>query len=160
MQSTDMVNSIKKAVDHFEWRLKNFNGKTLKVSENDVKALNLISDFVEQKHKEQINDYQLFGKLFITFYGELLRFYKTDVFDKEPQKAINKILDSPMELIIQKFIDKAQEEEQRLQYVDKKTGNFKAQKDWKHVELVEKMDFEEAKTNLTAMINNAINSYN
>jgi len=148
--------TIKKALDHFSYKLQ----KVWKTTETDQKAIDTIYDFVNKKNKQQFNDNQLFGKLYITFYGELLRFYKTDVFDKEPQKAINKILDSPIELIIEKFINKAQTEEQRLHYIDQKTGNYKAQKDWKNVLLVEKMNTEEAETMLTAMVNNAINAFN
>jgi len=164
MQSTDMVNTVKKAVEHLKWRLENFNGKTLNVRENDIKAYNMIFDFVEQKHKEQINDHQLFAKMYITFYGELLKYYGTTVMDTQPEKDIQQILKMPMEQVIEKFIDKAYDMEMLIQLP--KSERFEPVKyknprdlEW-DFKFVDKMEYQDAEDSLTAMINNAINSFN
>lgn len=151
--------TIKKATDHFVFKLKN----VWKASENDIEAFNTIIDFIEKKHNKQLNDNELFAKLYISFYGELLRYYKATVFDKIPQKAIHKILDTPIENLIEKFISKATEVEQTIEF--EKNGmylhpnNYTSQQKEK-VRIIEPViRFEEARDNLTSMINLALNEF-
>lgn len=141
-----------------------FDKGIINKTEKSIEAINVISKFVEQKNEQQFNDNQLFGKLFISFYGELLRYYNATVFDKEPQKAINKILDTPIEQLIEKFIDKATILEQSKQFeidgVLKHPKNL-SKEQRESIEILEPvMNYQEAKDNLTAMINNALNSFN
>jgi hypothetical protein len=153
------MNTVKKAIEHFYFKL-NPENNIWKATDNDVKALNLIMEFTESKLKKQYNNNQLFGKLYITFYGELLKYYNATVFDKEPQKALHQILDTPMEVLIQKFLDKANLQEQTITH-SLKNG-------FKHPEQVDTSDikpnavamtYEEAEANLTALVNMALNSY-
>lgn len=151
--------NIKKALEHFEWKFKNH----WKPSKTDLEAYNTLVKYVEQNNTEQFNDNQLFGKIFISFYGELLRYYNTTVFDKQPQIAINKILDTPIETLIKKFMEKATVIEQSKQFevhgvLKHPQAMTKEQK--QNIEIIEPiMSYEEAKNNLSAMINNALNSF-
>jgi len=95
--------NINKALEHFKWKFNN----GWKPTQTDITAYNSIAEFVEQKHSNQISDNQLFAKLYIKYYGELLQFYTASVFDKEPQKELHKILDTPIEDLIKEFTDKA-----------------------------------------------------
>lgn len=148
--------TIKKAIEHFEFKL----SKVWKPTELDLDAYNTLVEFTEDKLKQQYNDNQLLGKLYITFLGELIKFYDTTYDDKTPQIALHKILDTPMELIIQKFIDKCNLQEQTKEH-RKKNGI-------KHPKLVDTSDidpfaealtYDEAVENLTTMINMALTKY-
>ena len=152
--------TIHKAIRHFEWKLSN-NKNTTKT---DGEAYNTMVEFVEQKHKQQYNENQLFAKLYITFFGEMLKYYNATVFDKEPQKAIHQILNTPIEVLIDKFIDKHQTIEYVLQipkeYRYEKTKYIHPSKykdfDIKHVD---KMQYQEVEENFKSMINLALNEY-
>lgn len=160
------MKNINKAVEHFVWKLKN----TWKATDKDIDAINEIIDFIEQKHREQFNKQQLFAKLYITFYGELLRFYRCSVLDPQPQKSINKILSMPIEQLIEIFVNKANDEEVFLRMrengikeihplllsdEEKKEEYSKFKKEM----LEDLLTTEEATENLTALINFAINKY-
>lgn len=99
--------TIKKAVDHFVFK---FN-TVWKVTEHDIKALETIMEFVEDKHKKQFNDYQLFAKLYVMVYAQFLERYNTTVFDEIPQKELHRYLEQPLERIIQRFTDKLNDSE-------------------------------------------------
>lgn len=154
------MNTVKKAIEHFIFKLDPKNN-IWKASETDIKAIKLIAEFTEEKLNQQFNDNQLFAKLYITFYGELLKYYDTTVFDNVPQKSLHQILDTPIEVLIQKFLDKANLQEQTLEH-RKKNGI-------KHPEQVDTSDinpdaiamtFDEAQHNLKTMINMALAKYN
>ena len=153
------TNTIKRAVEHFTWKLDPKN-KQWKATKNDVEALNTILEFTELKLNQQYADNQLFAKLYITFYGELLKFYDATVFDKIPQKALHQILDTPIESIIEKFVDKANLQEQTVEYRSK---NKTLHPHEGHTETIqpfaEAMSIEDATENLTAMINMALTKY-
>jgi len=148
--------TIKKAIEHIAWKFKN----SWKPTPKDIEAFNEVAEFTETQLTKQYNDNQLFAKLYISFYGELIKYYDTTVFDNTPQKALHKILDTPMELIIQKFIDKCNLQEQTKEH-RKKNGI-------KHPKLVDTSDihpfaevttYDEAVENLTTMINMALTKY-
>lgn len=104
--------TIKRAVEHYIWKLKNVGKPTQK----DVDALNTIMQFVENKHKQQINDYDLFVKLYIFVYQEFLNNHNTTVFNSVPQKELNKLLDRPIEDFINDFTKSQNDIEQRLYF--------------------------------------------
>lgn len=99
--------TIKKAVEHFLWKFKNSWNPT----QQDVDALNTIISFVTDKHKQQIQDYHLFAKLYIMVYAQYLERYKTTIFDDIPRKELNKLLDRPIEDFIHRFTDRLNESE-------------------------------------------------
>ena len=81
--------SIEKAVQRFGWNIK--QGR-LKANENDIEAYNTIVDYVKEKQSKQIQDQELFAKLYIHVYGQFLIHYNSDIFNQEPKKELNKIL--------------------------------------------------------------------
>ena len=99
--------TIKKAIDHFIWKFKNKWQPTQK----DVDCLNEIITFVEDKHKKQFNDYQLFAKLYVMVYAQYLKRYDATVFDDLPRNELTRYLDQPLERIIQRFTDRLNESE-------------------------------------------------
>ena len=154
------MNTVKKSIEHFIWKLDPKNNQW-KATENDIKAIKEIAEFTETQLTKQYNDNQLFAKLYITFYGELLKYYDSTVFDPIPQKALHKILDTPIETIIQKFLDKANLQEQTIEH--RKTNGIKHPKTVDTSDInpdAEAMSYEEAEQNLTAMINMALTKYN
>ena len=95
--------NIKKAVEHFLWKLNPKNSQW-KATDKDVEAINGIMTFVNQKHKQQLNENQLFAKLYINYYAELLKYYKSTVSDREAQKELHILLE--LELCIICFVMK------------------------------------------------------
>lgn len=91
--------TINQAVQRFRWRLTN----GWKPNETDLEAFNTIVEFVNNQHKNQLPKNELFAKLYIHLYGKLLNHYNATVFDPEPQKELNRILDRPIENIIEDF---------------------------------------------------------
>jgi len=153
------MNTVKKAVEHFIWKLDPKNNQW-DATENDIKSLKEIVKFVEHKHEQQYNNNQLFAKLYITFYGELIKYYNATVFDKEPQKALHQILDTSIETLIQKFLDKANLQEQTIKHSTKNGFKHPKQVDTSDIEPgAIAMTYAEAKENLTTMINLALNQY-
>ena len=158
--------NIIKAIKHFEFKLT----KHWKPTKTDLEAYNEILDFVEHKHKEQINDNQLFAKLYISYYAEILKYYQATVFDKEPQKTLHKILDTPIEQVIKDFVKTANEIEvenkMKLAGIEIKHPAL-VSKDQKQREadifkiemLDDELNYEEAKDNLTSLINLSLNTY-
>jgi len=163
------MKTIKQAINHFMFKL-NPKNNIWKATQKDADAINEIIEFVESKHRQQLNSNELFAKLYITLFGELLKYYNCSVFDPTPQKAINKILDTPIEVIIQKFIDKAnitetglQMEEAGIEIKDirlKSIEQIEKETDYFSMDMLEpQMTYDEAVKNLEAMINFAINEY-
>ncbi|WP_428743210.1 hypothetical protein [Tenacibaculum sp.] len=99
--------TIKRAVDHFIFKFNN----VWKPTETDVKALQTIMDFVEEKHKKQLQDYHLFAKLYIMVYAQYLERYNATVFDDIPKKELHVLLDKPMEYFIKRFTQRLNESE-------------------------------------------------
>lgn len=151
--------TIKKAFDRIKWRLKN----GWQANHNDLEAINVIGKFINDKHKDQFNNHQLFAKLYITYYGELLKYYRTDVFDDIPQKELHKVLDRPLERIIEDFVKKATDIEQSLQYEVNGVLKHPLQLSSDQKESIEILDavmtYDEAEKNLTSLINLAINEF-
>lgn len=151
------MNTIKKAINHFAWRFKNGINPT----NNDVKALNNIIDFVNEKHKKQTNDNSLFAKLYVIFYGELLRYYDSTIFSDIPQKELHKLLEKPLDYHVNNFIEINQTIEFGHQISKEHRSKHPIQLKNLGIEVsqVEKLDFDETKENLIMMINLALNKY-
>lgn len=152
--------TINKAIEYFQFMVSNGHWKK---SPKTVEAINCVMDFVEKKHKDQFNNHQLFAKLYITYYGELLKYYRTDVFDDIPQKELHKVLDRPLERIIEDFVKKATDIEQSLQYEVNGVLKHPLQLSSDQKESIEILDavmtYDEAEKNLTSLINLAIDEF-
>lgn len=96
---------IVKAVKRLAWRFEKAVEKdnTFVINQNDIEALNGIAAYVEETQKRQFQNNELFAKLFILAYAKMIEHYKTDVFDDIPRKAMYKLLDRPIEKIIEDF---------------------------------------------------------
>lgn len=151
--------TINKAIEHFRWKFEN----VWTASIDDKKAFDTIAKFINDKHKNQFNNHQLFAKLYITYYGELLKYYRTDVFDDIPQKELHKVLNRPLERIIEDFVKKATDIEQSLQYEVNGVLKHPLQLSSDQKESIEILDavmtYDEAEKNLTSLINLAINEF-
>lgn len=146
---------IKKALNRISWRMQN----SWKSNQNDIDAYNQIVDFVNNTNK--INDYQLFAKLYIWVYGQLLIHYNATVFDKEPQKELHRILDKPLTQIIEEFTNKLNQTELYQLLQDKGISTKPHGEKDKVLELDQYPEWktEDVKNNLETMINRAINQF-
>ena len=157
--------TIKKALDHFEFKFTN----VWKSTKPDIDAYNTIIDFVEQKHENQFNDNQLFAKLYIYHYSKLLQFYQCTVFDNQPNKDIQEVLEKPIERLIEDFTKIANDQETFIKMKDvgiteahprtKSKDQREKETDVFTLEMLKPtMTFEECKDNLTSLINLALNN--
>ena len=103
--------NIIKALDRIGWRFGLNNKKPFPVNQNDIDAFNSIAEYVDRTNKQQFQDNELFAKLYIMAYAKMVEHFKTDIFDKEPRKQMMKLLDRPMEMIIQDFTDRLNDSE-------------------------------------------------
>ena len=164
--------NINKAIQHFEFKLveKDKNGKVKKLKDSftptihDVNAYNAFVEYHENNNKQQINDNQLFAKLYIKYYSELIKYYRSSLFDKEPQKDINRLLDTPIEDVINEFRETIRTIEQSKMF--EVNGTLKhplkwSEEDKKSISMskVELIPYEEAADNLIATVNLALNTF-
>lgn len=154
--------TITKAVERIQWRMKN----GWKPNANDIEAINGIIDFVNQKHQRQINDYQLFAKLYIFVYSEFLSNYKTTVFDNVAQVELHRLLEKPIEHHIEDFRktlnDSGLYQRMESNGFKMKHPALKTQEE-RDVEVLpdlkDEWEIDEVRDNLTTQINLAINQY-
>lgn len=157
------MNTVKKALEHLAWRFEN----GLKPTENDVKAYNKIAEYYEEQNKKDFYNNILFAKLYVIYYGELLKYYEGTVFDKMPQQELHRELDKPWSQIVEEFIDKHHDIEMMIQVPKELRGlHPRETKYQKFVEetgfnfkKVDKIDYKEAEQNLTNLINLALNTF-
>lgn len=155
--------NIKKAIQHFEWKLSNHWKPTAK----DIEAFNEIVKFSKNTLENNFNNNLFAAKLYVIYYGELLKYYQSTVFSSIPQKELHMELDKSFDRVVKDFIDKHHDIEMALQipleyrylhpketkWVDfvNKTG-FKFKK-------IDKMEYQEAETNLVNLFNLAFTKY-
>ena len=141
--------TIKTALERIFWRFKSIKG-----NETDQETLNTLAEFVNDKHTKQLQDNEMFAKVYIFMYSYFLKRYDTDIYDSIPQKELHRYLDQPLERIVTRFKDKLNEKEYELQgtivhpAIGKSTSKFK-----------EVWDYETVKEHLELMINMAINQF-
>ncbi|MEX1383697.1 hypothetical protein [Lutibacter sp.] len=171
---------IKEAQNRIFWRFGgNGNKNPFPINETDIEAFNTISDYIEEKEKNQINDYELFAKLYIVLLKQQLQHYKTTVFDGIPRNGIQRVLDKPLYQLVDEFKDflnqsemytlfrEAGDDLKHPIYVsndekEKTIGNvqelLKSPKNALKMNL-SVWDFETVKDNIESEINNAINTF-
>jgi len=148
--------TIKKAVERITWRLSN----GWKANQNDLDAVNFIVDFVNVQNKKQIDDNQLIAKLYIYAYSSYLKHFRATVFDDIPRRELFKMLDRPIEVLIQRFTSDLNTTElyQFFQANDIKINHPILMPDKNKIEIKEDIwDYETVKENLERDINNLIN---
>jgi hypothetical protein len=96
-----MINTPEQAIKHFHFKI----SKHWKATETDAQAFKVLKNFVVKKQNEQVQDHELFAKLYVFAYGEFLKRYKSTVFDILPQKELNKFVLRPFTDFLQDFTD-------------------------------------------------------
>lgn len=138
---------LKRLAFRFESALKTPN-KSFKIYQEDIEAIQAVGSFIEDKHKKQIIDYQLFGKMYVYLYGEFVNYYKGDVFSDIPQKELHKLLSKPLRSLVQEVTDRLNMSELENTIVETKSlDNYSP------------MQYDEVAANLKVMINSAIREY-
>ncbi|NNE33538.1 MAG: hypothetical protein HKN40_14365 [Winogradskyella sp.] len=157
--------TITKAIERITWRLRN----GWKANQNDTDAINEIINFVNEKHNQQLQDNVLFAKLYIIVFAQMIKRYKTDVFDSIPQKELHRLLELPLKTYIERFTATLNENEYETLLKSKdlvikhpKTFNDDEKKRLSEItleEIKDTWDIETVGDNLTTQINHAINQY-
>lgn len=92
--------TINDAVKYMGFMLKkNYWKKT----DKSLKAYNTIAEFVEEKHAKQLENNQLFAKLYVYIYTKYLVHYDCTIFDSKHQIEIHKLLDQPFSYFIEEL---------------------------------------------------------
>ncbi len=69
----EKINTVDKALKRFKWRIEEW--REFRFNENDLQAYNQLAEFVDTKNRQQLNDNQLFGKLYIYCFGQFVKFF-------------------------------------------------------------------------------------
>lgn len=94
--------TIKSAIEHFLFKL-NPKNNIWKATKRDAEAINEIINFVEEKHAKQLENNQLFAKLYVYIYTKFLVYYDCTIFDNKHQIELHKLLDQPFSHFIEKL---------------------------------------------------------
>lgn len=155
---------IRDDLKRIKWRL---SGNGWKANERDMEAFNHIVDHITNDYKEVVNENENFAKLYIYLYIEFLRYFDCTVYEKHPEKTIQRILKRSMDVLIS---DLTYTVNQQNLYDRLKENGFifghpmRLDEDVKkmNIEIIEKtkgekFTEEEVTDNITAIINNALN---
>jgi hypothetical protein len=115
--------TIEKALGHFGWKLDPKNNQW-KPTGKDIEAYNFMCDYVEQKQREQLNNYLLFAKLYTYLFGEFLKYYKCSPLSNTPQKALNSILAKDLDFLVKNLTDDMNVQEMYLYCVESNLSGF------------------------------------
>lgn len=99
--------TFESAVQHLTWKL-NLNKK---MSDKDASALNSIIAYYNNQQEDSLHRYELFAKLYIFTYGQLLKFFKATVFDEIPQKQMNVLLKRSLQEHCRMFMNQLNDSE-------------------------------------------------
>lgn len=166
-----MINTITKAINRITWRL---TSNHWKANQTDEDAINYIIKFANNHNEKQLQNNELFAKLYIYVYKSFLTHYNATVFDDIPQKELHKLLDKSIQHHVEEFRQALNESENyKLQeQLGLTAGKHPAtrtkeekEKDSKILSTLEEplvkeaWDYETVKENLNSMINSALNEY-
>ncbi len=173
---------INKAVQRLGWRFEQASKRqnhSFPINQNDVDALKVIDAFVVKNQKEQLQNQELFAKLYINNLTELIEHYNTTIFDPIPRRRIHGILRQSLQELTEKLKDTLNDsekyelmkelevdlrhpllrsEEETGSDLDKLQGAFDDSGNRKRL-LGEVWDYETVKDCLEKEVNRAINSY-
>jgi uncharacterized membrane-anchored protein YjiN (DUF445 family) len=99
---------INKAVQRLGWRFEQSSKRTdhrFTINQNDLDALKTIDAFVVKNQKEQLQNQELFAKLYINNLTELIEHYNTTIFDPIPRRRIHEILRQSLPDLTEKLKD-------------------------------------------------------
>ncbi|MGN7514493.1 MAG: hypothetical protein ACTHOM_08965 [Allomuricauda sp.] len=136
----------KEAIQRLGWRFANH--QNFKVNEKDLEAWNTIIELVNSHDSKGFKNNQLFAKAYIGLLKATLEYYKTDIFDTKPQKALHKRLEKPLEWHIQEFTN----------YLNL-SDMYQRMEDGKLVNADNAFTKEDVGLNITQMINECLRKY-
>lgn len=99
---------INKAVQRLGWRFEKASKRSdhsFTINQNDLDALKTIDAFVVKNQKEQLQNQELFAKLYINNLTELIEHYNTSIFDPIPRRRIHGILRQSLQNLTEKLKD-------------------------------------------------------
>jgi len=99
---------INKAVQRLGWRFEQASKRpnhSFTINQNDLDALKKIDEFVVKNQKEQLQNQELFAKLYINNLTELIEHYNTTIFDPIPRRRIHGILRQSLQDLTEKLKD-------------------------------------------------------
>lgn len=173
---------INKAVQRLGWRFEKASKKSdhsFTINQNDLDALKTIDAFVVKNQKEQLQNQELFAKLYINNLTELIEHYNTSIFDPIPRKRIHGVLRQSLQNLTEKLKDTLNDsemyklmkeigvdlkhpllrsEEETGTDLDKLLGAFIDSENKKRL-IGEVWDFETVKDCLEKEVNSAINLF-
>jgi len=136
----------KEAIQRLGWRFANH--QNFKVNEKDLEAWNTIIELVNSHDSKGFKNNQLFAKAYIGLLKATLEYYKTDIFDPKPQKALHKRLEKPLEWHIQEFTN----------YLNL-SDMYQRMENGKLVNADNAFTKEDVELNITQMINECLRKY-
>lgn len=156
-----MIKTINDSIKHlfFMWN----KGHWKVTTDNSRDAINKLSDYVEKNQEKQLKENLLFAKLYIAHLSYLVKLHRASFRSPIPQKELHKLLDMPIERIIEEFVSTINDIEQ--------SKVMEINRDLKHpitwtkeerasMKIIEPtIDYDFAEDNLTAMINLALDQY-
>lgn len=97
---------LKSAAKRLTYRLSKKDGqyKRFKPAYEDIKALKCLIDYIDRVNEQSLVKNPLFAKLFIFQLNQSIRYHKSCVLNNEIQNDLSKVLDQPLELQYQEFI--------------------------------------------------------
>lgn len=113
---------IYKAIQRLSWRFK--QGKTFVPNANDIEALNGVVDFVEAKIDQATEGQDGFVKLYTWVYAYMIKRYNSTPFDEIPQEEVHRILDQPIDQVIEKFTEFLNNESQNAFFKEAGVDGF------------------------------------
>ena len=173
---------INRAVQRLGWRFEKASKRSdhrFNINQNDLDALKIIDAFVVKQQKEQLQNQELFAKLYINNLTELIEHYNTNIFDPIPRRRIHGILLQPLHKLTKKLKDTLNDsekyellneigvdirhsllrsEEETVKNLDTLQGAFDNSENKKRL-LGEVWDFETVKDCLEQEVNSAINLF-
>lgn len=93
--------SLNKAIERILWRFQNF--ELIRVNEKDIKALNRIIDFINEKQHRDLSENKYLFNLYLNALSCLLKKFNTTIENTIPHKELNRIISRPSSNIIEEI---------------------------------------------------------
>ena len=97
--------TILESIKRLGWRLKTSvkENRPIKVNQSDVDAYNTIAKFYENQIENNYKTNELCFKMYVWHRVEMMKHYKSDIFDTITQKELARRLNMPLETFITAF---------------------------------------------------------
>ena len=139
------VMTVERAMSRLEWHFT--KDKRFSANKDDLEAYNALAEFVNRKHKDQLSDHQLFGKLYAYLFGQFVIYYKGTCMSKVPHTELNRLCLKDWGLLLQEVTDVLNSAESN-RWLDEKYADFPIEN-----------TVEEVEENISKMINSVMDEY-